>query len=180
MLTFPAFMKSKDSPPAPAARKPTDPPLVPHAVTRIKLKLIQPSQTNQRIFSGTDDASIREIADSILQLGIVVPLIVRPHPKAKGQFELVAGERRFLGAELAKLEEVPCHVAPLSDTEAREVQIIENLGRVNLSELEEGMGYAEMLKMTGGGKPLYTMKTLAERVGKTEQTIYARLKLAAM
>ena len=112
--------------------------------------------------------------------GIVVPLILRPHPANPQRFQLVAGERRYLAAGLLKLPDVPARVAPLSDNDAVEIQAIENLQRENLNELEEALGYRTMLDLQqADGAPCYTMESLSARVSKPTSTIYGRLKLLA-
>lgn len=162
-------------------------------ITHIDRSLIDPSETNQRTFSGFDDSQISELAQSIEAQGIVVPLIVRPHPKKKGRFELVAGERRFISSEpglkievagekrkLAGLKDLPCIVRELSDAQALEIQTIENLQRENLHEVEEAEGYAQMLELKENGKAVYNIESLALKLGKSVAFIYGRLKLLKM
>ncbi|MBZ0122673.1 MAG: ParB/RepB/Spo0J family partition protein, partial [Roseovarius sp.] len=76
-----------------------------------------------------DTAALEDLAASIREKGIIQPLIVRPSPRAGGQFEIVAGERRWRAAQMARLHAVPVLVRDLDDTEVLEVAIIENVQR---------------------------------------------------
>jgi ParB family chromosome partitioning protein len=107
----------------------------------IGLKLITESKTNPRgtSFEGPE---FNDLVASIKEKGIIVPLIVRPAGKV---YELVAGSRRFRAAQKLKLTEVPVNIQELSDAEAQEVQIIENLQRADVHPLEEGIAYRKMI-----------------------------------
>jgi ParB family transcriptional regulator, chromosome partitioning protein len=156
----------------------------------IKLADLVPSPFNPRKI--LDDAFIDELADSIRSMGVRQPLSVR---KMGAAYEIVAGEQRYHAALRAKLKEVPCLVREMSDVEAREEQLVENLQRRNVTPLEEAAGYQELLKAanshprpdTGARKdsaeaarlagPKLSIDTLAERVGKSRRYVYARLEL---
>ncbi|WP_143808722.1 ParB/RepB/Spo0J family partition protein, partial [Oenococcus oeni] len=84
-----------------------------------------------------DEASLSELAESLKQSGVIQPLIVRAHGK---NYQIVAGERRFRAAKLAKLTEVPVIVKDLSDSAMMELAIIENLQREDLNPIEEAQG----------------------------------------
>ncbi len=102
------------------------------ALNRIRASALQP----RKDFS---DESLRELADSIREQGIVQPLIVR---ERDGFFELIAGERRWRAAQLLNLPEVPIITREADDRSVLELALIENLQRENLNALEEAQGYA--------------------------------------
>ena len=125
------------------------------------------------------DEAMDELKASIAQHGILVPLIVRPidRPASIAAYEIVAGHRRYLAS--AQLAELPCDVRELSDAEAREVGLIDNLQRQDLSALEEAEAYQQMFRLAGdSGRPL-TPAELAARVGKSEGYVRLRLRLLA-
>jgi ParB family chromosome partitioning protein len=122
------------------------------------------------------DEAMDELKASIAQHGILVPLIVRPIAGRSDGYEIVAGHRRYL----ASLNpELPCDVRELSDAEAREVGLIDNLQRQDLSALEEAEAYQQMFRLAGdSGRPL-TPAELAAWVGKSEGYVRLRLRLLA-
>ncbi len=111
-----------------------------------------------------------QLAASVRQVGVAEPLLLRP--LGKDGFELIAGERRWLAARAAGLAEVPAMVRPCTDEQALELQLIENLQRVDLHEMEEAEGYDALRKL----KKL-TADQVAEQVGKSRSQVFARLKL---
>ena len=108
------------------------------AISQIQLPASQP----RRYF---DPQRLEELSNSIKELGILEPLLVRPLPKDK--YELVAGERRFKAAQMAELTEVPVIVRSLDDTITHQVRLVENLQREDLNPLEETEGILELLAM---------------------------------
>ena len=117
-----------------------------------------------------DEAALEELAESIRQHGILQPLLVRPLPS--GGYQLVAGERRWRAARLAKLDEVPVIVKELTDTEAMELAIIENLQREDLNPIEEAEGLQALAEKCG-----YTQEEIAASVGKSRPAIANSLRL---
>ncbi len=117
-----------------------------------------------------DEAALEELAESIRQHGILQPLLVRP--LASGGYQLVAGERRWRAARLAKLTEVPVVVKELSDSEAMELAIIENLQREDLNPIEEAEGLQALAEKCG-----YTQEEIAASVGKSRPAIANALRL---
>ncbi len=113
--------------------------------------------------------ALDQLAASIRQVGVAEPLLLRPCDEG---FELIAGERRWLAARLAGLTAVPALVRPYSDDQALELQLIENLQRVDLHEMEEAEGYDALRKL----KQL-SAEQIAARVGKSRSQVFARLKL---
>jgi ParB/RepB/Spo0J family partition protein len=149
-------------------------------IVNVNLAWLRESKTNPR--SGFDAAGLKELAESMRAHGVLEPLMVRPvnGQPAKGegetpppQFEIVLGARRFRAAKLAKLESVPAIVRELTDTEALEMQIIENLQREGMQPLDEGLGYRALIDQAG-----YDVAKIAEKIGKSASYVYQRLKLA--
>ena len=150
-------------------------------VHEISLEQIQASPTNPR--KRFDAGKLEELAHDIREKGIVQPLLLRPllgalpmgdHPL----FEIIFGERRFRAARLAGLASAPCMVRELTDRQALEIQMIENLQRDDLDPLEEADGYQQMLEMRGDdGQLVYDIKRLAAAVGKDYNLIRRRLWL---
>ena len=119
--------------------------------------------------------SLAELAESIREQGVLQPLIVRAVSAVDGDsttYEIVAGERRWRAAQLANLHQVPVIVRELSDQEAVELAIIENVQREDLNAIEEGEGYK--LLMDGHG---YTQEDLAKVIGKSRSHLANTLRL---
>lgn len=122
---------------------------------------------------------ISELAETIARVGLIHPIIVRPDPIADVRksgngaplYEIIAGEGRYLAAKVAGLEEIQATVRELTDEQAEEVQLIENLQRKDLNELVEAEGYASLIQRG------HTAEEIAERVGKSKRTVYTRLQL---
>jgi len=154
----------------------------PSKVAQLKHKSILPAEGNRADGSGLDDKSLKELAASITEHGIIQPLTVRTHPSKPDKFELICGERRWRAAGLAKLEEVPCIIRECSDVHAVELRAIENLQREGISELEEAKNYAALLEILDPATkaPVHTVETIAVRIGKSAAFVYARLKLLKM
>jgi ParB family chromosome partitioning protein len=121
-----------------------------------------------------DEASLNELASSIKAQGILSPLVVRP----VGQhFEIVAGARRYRAARLAELETAPVRIVELTDAQAIETSIVENLIRADVHPMEEASGFRILLDME---EPKYTIEQISARTGKTPAFIAARLKLTEL
>src|SRR5208283_3688606 len=143
------------------------------AMQDIPLLHIQESKTNpRRLF---DETKLTELADNIRQHGVLQPVLVRPLPNGdSGRYELVAGARRYRASKLAKRETIPATVRELTDTECLELQLVENLQRADVHELDEARGYAALMQLQ---PETYTVETLAEKIGRSEKYVYARLRL---
>lgn len=116
-----------------------------------------------------DDAKIGEMAESIREQGVVQPLLVR---RKDGGFELVAGERRLRAAKLAGLPSVPVVIREMSDREALEMALVENLQREDLSALEEACAYVRLVEEFG-----LTQEEVAKRVAKSRPAIANTIRL---
>lgn len=134
---------------------------------------LTPSPTNPRKTFPAD--KIAEMAESIRRHGILQPILVRPWPGDPGNFEIIAGERRWRAAQVAGLARVPVLIRHLSDQETVEFQVIENLHREDLHPLEEAEGYETLMQRHG-----YSAEELAAKIGKSKAYVYARLKLTAL
>ena len=117
------------------------------------------------------EEELAELAESIRQKGLVQPIVVRPDP-AGGGYEIVAGERRWRAAQRAHLHQVPVIIRELSDQDALELAIIENVQRADLNAIEEAGGYRELMERFG-----YTQDQLAESIGKSRSHLANMLRL---
>ena len=136
----------------------------------IKVSEACESKTNPRgtKFEGTE---FDDLVASVKEKGVLVPVIARPNVKGLG-YEIVAGNRRYRAAQLAGLKEIPARIEKLTDNEAREIQIIENLQRADVHPLEEGKSYRHLIE-----KSHYEIVSIAAKVGKAESYIKQRLFL---
>jgi len=138
------------------------------------LASIEPSKTNPRKLF--DKVKLAELTESVKKHGVLQPPLVRPSPSGDAsKFEIVAGERRWRAAQAAGLEQMLTVCRPLTDREALEIQVIENLQREDLHPLEEAEGYERLLT-----EHAYTAASIADKVGKSSTYVYARLKLCAL
>jgi ParB family chromosome partitioning protein len=148
-------------------------PFIASLVQDIPLNRIRESRTNPR--RQFDEVKLAELADNIRQHGVLQPVLVRPVPGGEPEtYELVAGARRFRASKLAKRETIPASVRELTDTQCLELQLIENLQRADVHELDEARGYAALMRLQ---PDTYTVETLAEKIGRSEKYVYARLRL---
>ncbi len=122
-----------------------------------------------------DEASIAELTQSVKEKGVLQPLLVRRHPDKPNAFEIIAGERRWRSAQAAGLHEVPVVVRDLTDREALELSIIENIQRQDLTPLEEAEGYRRLLD-----EFQHTQEDLARSLGKSRSHIANTLRLMAL
>jgi ParB family chromosome partitioning protein len=136
----------------------------------LPLAALKPGRFNPRRNFSQDQ--LEELAASIRERGLVQPLVVRPSMSEMESYEIVAGERRWRAAQLANLHQVPVVVRELTDQEAVEVAIIENVQREDLNAIEEGEGYK--LLMDGHG---YTQEDLAKVIGKSRSHLANTLRL---
>lgn len=145
-------------------------------IQQIPIGNLLPSKDNPR--KSIDAVFLAQLADSIQQLGVQVPLLVRKiwsRPEGPQHYEIVAGHRRYFAARnFLKLETLPCIVREMSDDEAREIMLVENLQREDLPPLEEAEAY-EALRATLG-----TAEAVAAKVGKPIEYVTRRLKLLTL
>lgn len=143
----------------------------------IPLKRLTPSPLNHR--KHFDAAKMKELEDSVRVQGVIQPIVARPINGTE-TFEVVAGERRFRAAKAAGLVDLPAVVRELTDTQALELQVIENGQRVDVHPLEEAEGYEALLACPGADGRKYSVDDVAAKIGKSKAFVYARLKLCAL
>jgi ParB family chromosome partitioning protein len=122
-----------------------------------------------------DETALQELAASIAEKGIIQPLIVRPSPNDPGSYEIVAGERRWRAAQIAKLHEVPVLLRDYDDTEVLEIAIIENIQRADLNAIDEAAGYRQLMDKFG-----HTQEQMATALGKSRSHIANLLRLLSL
>lgn len=120
-----------------------------------------------------DTDALSELADSIAKHGIMQPIVVRA--VSGGSYEIIAGERRFRAAKLAKVTEVPVIIRELEDTQALELALVENIQRADLNPLEEASGYQRLMDEFS-----YTQDALSKIVGKSRSHIANLLRLLSL
>jgi ParB family chromosome partitioning protein len=118
-----------------------------------------------------DEAALNELAESIKTQGILAPLVVRP---VNNHFEIVAGARRYRAAQLAGLETAPVRIVELTDAQAIETSIVENLQRRDVHPLDEASGFVALLHLE------YSIEQIAAKVGKTPAFVAARTRLVEL
>jgi len=151
---------------------PATPPSAPSAggVRHLPIELIQANPDQPR--KNFDADELQSLADSIRSRGVIQPIIVRPRRQAEGEFEIVAGERRWRAAQLAGLHQMPVIVRTLGDNEVRELAIIENVQRADLNPVEEAHGYSAL--QTQGG---HSQAEVAQMVGKSRSHVTNTLRI---
>jgi len=143
------------------------------SVQDIPVDRIRESNSNPR--RNFDERKLRELAENIKLHGVLQAILVRPTPDgADGIYELVAGARRFRASKLAGKQTIPATVRDLTDAECREIQLIENLQRADVHELDEGIGFRSLMEM----KPdFYTVEAIAVQVAKSPAYVKGRISL---
>lgn len=142
-------------------------------------KLEESSLNPRKHFDATKQA---ELNASVAAKGVLEPILVRPIDKGfvsskqggPERFEVVAGARRFRAAQAAELKTVPCLVRDMTDVEVREVAILENVCREDISALDEGDAYRDLVKLG------QTVEQLVEKTGRSRTIVFARMKLAEL
>src|SRR6201998_1923743 len=143
------------------------------SIQDIPLEKIRESKTNPR--TQFDQAKLAELAENIGQHGVLQPILLRPLPEGEaGTYELVAGTRRYRASKLAKRESIPATVRELTDAQALELQVIENVQRVDVHPLDEAQGYAALIQLQPN---TYTVESIASRVGRSPAYVSGRLRL---
>ena len=147
------------------------------AFADIGLSLIATSITNPR--KSFNPERMQELADSIKASGVHTPVLVRFLPGSRAPdtdreviYELVAGERRYRASQMAGMDTIPAMIRPLSDDQVLEIQLVENLQRDDLTELEEAEGYESLMQHSG-----INADQVGAKIGKSRSYVYARLKL---
>lgn len=142
-------------------------------ITMIALENLKPGRFNPR--KHFDENAISELSESIRRQGILQPIGVRKIDGSDNNYEIVYGERRFRASKEADLMKIPAIVLQITDDEAQEMAVTENLQRKDVTPIEEALAYRNLLDMGS-----YTVQSLAERFGKSENYIRIRLKFASL
>ena len=137
-------------------------------VSTLPLREIEPDKDQPR--KDFDEQALSELADSIARHGLLQPIAVRA--AAGGAYKIIAGERRWRAARLAGLSEVPVVIKDVTDAEAMELALIENLQREDLDPVEEAMGYRQLMERCE-----LTQEQTAQKIGKSRSAIANSLRL---
>jgi len=136
----------------------------PRAQRKVPIEFLRPNPRNpRRAFA---DAELNELAASIRERGVIQPIVVRPLKSEKDAYEIIAGERRWRASQRAGLHEVPIVPIDVTDTEALEIAIIENVQRADLNAMEEARGYHALADEFKRGQ-----EEIAKIVGKSRSHI---------
>jgi ParB family chromosome partitioning protein len=143
------------------------------AVREAPIELLRRNPDQPRkVFS---EAEIDELSASIREKGVLQPILVRPAPNAPGEWQIVAGERRWRAAQKAGLRAVPIVVRELDDLEVLEIGIVENVQRADLNAMEEALAYKALMDRFGR-----TQDAVAQVVGKSRSHVANTLRLLAL
>ena len=142
-------------------------PLKGEMIENVSVHQLSPGQYQPR--KRFDEESLQELADSIIEQGLMQPVIVR---KSDNNFEIIAGERRWRAAKLAKLDTIPVIVRDINDRTASIIALIENMQRVDLSSIEEAEGIKKMIDEFG-----MTHEEASDAVGKSRSAVSNLLRL---
>lgn len=138
---------------------------------KVNINDIEPNRDQPRKYF--DETALSELADSIAMHGVIQPLLVRPI--SDGGYQLIAGERRWRASRMAGLSEVPVFIREMTDKEAMEFALIENLQREDLNPIEEAEGFRLLMETYS-----LTQAQAAERVGKSRPAVANALRLLAL
>ena len=150
-----------DTPPSPAQDT---------SVSTAEIELLEPSPFQPR--GPVREEDLQELAASIRSQGVLQPLLLRPHPKRPGHFQIIAGERRWRAARLAGLTTIPCFTRDLSDADATAAALVENLQRQDLNPIEEAQGFRRLIDEFG-----LTQEELGTAIGKSRSHVANLLRL---
>lgn len=137
-------------------------------VTEVLLSEIEPNREQPR--KSFDEKALEELSESISRHGLIQPIVVTE--KASGRYEIIAGERRWRASRMAGLRTVPVIIRELTDKQAMEMALIENLQREDLNPVEEALGFRSLMVSYG-----LTQEQLAETMGKSRSGIANTLRL---
>ena len=141
------------------------------SAVKLNINDIEPKRDQPR--KTFNEEALAELADSIALHGVIQPLLVRPI--SDGGYQLIAGERRWRASRLAGLTEVPVVIREMTDSEAMELALIENLQREDLNPIEEAEGYKLLMDTYS-----LTQEQAAERVGKSRPAVANAMRLLAL
>ncbi len=137
------------------------------SIINIEIDLIEPNQRQPR--QEFEKKSLEELKNSIIQYGIIQPIVVR---KKENKYEIIAGERRWRAAKEAKLQEIPCIIKEVSDKDAMKLALIENIQREDLNPIEEAYAFKGLLEDYN-----LTQEELGKAIGKSRSYIANSIRL---
>jgi ParB family chromosome partitioning protein len=143
------------------------------ATHKLPVAFLRPNRLQPRKRFAQDE--LDDLADSVREKGILQPILVRPVKGEANAYEIVAGERRWRAAQMAKLHDVPVVVREMDDSESLELAIIENVQRADLNAIEEAAAYYELME-----RFKYTQEQVAKEVGKSRPHIANTLRLLTL
>ncbi len=143
------------------------------AENNVPTELLYPNPNQPR--RDFDKVEMDDLANSVREMGIIQPLIVRKDPVHPECYQIVAGERRWRAAQQAQLHEVPVLIRELTDLEVLELAIVENIQRADLNPVEEAQGYRQLMDNFG-----HTQEKMAEALGKSRSHIANVLRLLSL
>lgn len=138
---------------------------------KLGINEIEPNRAQPR--KTFDEDALAELSQSIATHGVIQPLLVRP--LTGGSYQLIAGERRWRAARMAGLTEVPVVIREMSDSEAMELALVENLQREDLNPIEEAKGFQLLMETYA-----LTQEQAAERVGKSRPAVANAMRLLTL
>ncbi|MBI1180402.1 MAG: ParB/RepB/Spo0J family partition protein [Alphaproteobacteria bacterium] len=145
----------------------------PRGTRELPIEKLHPNRYQPR--TRFDDAAIEDLAASIRARGVLQPILVRPYEGRPGDYEIVAGERRWRAAQRARLHVVPVVERSLTDTESLEIAIVENVQRQDLSPMDEARGYRRLVDEFG-----HSQQEIAETVGKSRSHVANMMRLLSL
>jgi ParB family transcriptional regulator, chromosome partitioning protein len=149
------------------------PPERPRSQRKVPIEFLKPNPRNpRRTFSDTE---LGELTDSIKQHGVIQPIVVRPGKGPQDRYEIIAGERRWRASQAAGLHEVPIVPIDVSDSDALELAIIENVQREDLNAMEEAQGYHAL-----GNEFKRSQEDIAKIVGKSRSHVANMMRLTKL
>lgn len=140
-------------------------------ITTLPLREIEPDKDQPR--KNFDSQALSELAKSITEHGVLQPIVVRPAPS--GGYRIVAGERRWRASRQAGLTEIPVVIKELSDAEAMEIALIENLQREDLDPVEEALGYKQLMERCN-----LTQEQAAEKLSRSRSAVANSLRILSL
>ena len=140
---------------------------------KVPIADLQPNKYQPRTIF--DEEKIMELSSSIKENGVIQPIAVRPNSYEPGKYEIVAGERRWLAAQKAGLNEVPVIVLKIDDKKSLEIAIVENVQRQDLNPIEEAKGYQRLIKEFG-----YEHEKISKFMSKSRSHISNTLRLLTL
>lgn len=145
-------------------------PVEQRAPRTLPIALLRPNPFQPR--EHFDPEALEELVASVRDKGVIQPIIVRPVPGQPDEYQIVAGERRWRAAQKARLHEVPVVIKALTDAEALEVALIENIQRADLNPIEEARGYRQLIERFN-----YTQDALGQVIGRSRSHIANTIRL---